>query len=305
MTVELTVKSLIKGMRVHARREATLTAAILIVMLAVSHVTFAADSEFGGTRILKHRVTVLSLSELSADKEKAAIFLKKTDLLVYLPKDGVVMEEGDLASVVDLTKGELSRSDYVRVMEVPRTLSKKEVTPESSDRPELVVLVSYGITGKGNKVFVRLLEVSSGQTVFSTQAEGHDLGTAVRQSLSGVEDWLLTQAWRCRVIGVRGGAVVINRGRLDGLREGAKLVGYGMRGVPKGDKESDEATLLKYGNRVGTFIVTEVRNNFAKARADGGKMTLREGDILELPEVRIPDRDVRTRDNRLWDKIYK
>ncbi len=215
------------------------------------------------------------------------------------------MEREDWASVVDMTKEVLSKSDYLRVVEVPRTLAKKEVLSASDDRPDLIVLVSYGIANKERKVFVRLLELSSGQTVFSAESEGRDLRAAIEKSLSGLDEWLLTQAWRCRVIGVRNEEVIINRGYLDGLREGAKLNGYSVGNVPKDSKESDEAVLLKYGTQAGAYIVTEVRNNFAKVKSSEGKRTLREGDILEMPEIRLIERNVKTRGSRIWDSIYK
>jgi len=299
------VKSLIRSVNALIRKLLLTGAGIIGVTFIISPAVTAAEPELGGMLILKHRVAVMSLSELSKDKEKAALLLKTPDPLTYFSNEGVVMELDDWASVVDLTKGELSKSDYIRVVEIPRTLSKKEIDSESNDHPESIVLVSYGITEKRKTMFIRLLEVSSGQTVFSTETEGHEMRIAVQNGLSKLENWLLTQAWRCRVIGDRESEAIINRGRLDGLRKGIKLIGYSIRGVPRENKESDEAILLKYGTLVGTYIVTEVRNNFAKVKAAEGKGTLREGDILEMPEVRFIDPAVKTRGNRLWDKIYE
>jgi hypothetical protein len=278
---------------------------ILFTGMVISPVAGAGEPDLAGMPVLKHRVSVVSLSELSRDKQKASLVLKNPDPLVYFQEEGVMMDLNDWASVVDLAKSELTKSDCLRVMELPKSLSRKDIDANSSEQPALVMLLSYGTAGKERRLYSRLIELSSGQSVFSTESAGPDLRIAVRESLRKIENWLLTQAWRGRVIGVRNDEMVINRGRLDGLREGARLIGYSLKGAAKGTKESEEALLLRYGDRLGTYTVVEARNNYAKVKLTEGKRLLAEGDILEMPEMRLIERDIRTRGNRMWDKIYE
>lgn len=261
-----------------------------------------AQQELGGMLVLKHRIGVISLSEIAKDKKVASLIFETTDPLIYFRKEGVVMEMDDWASLTELSKREFAKSDFLRVVELPRVPTKKTV---EENRPEYVIVLSYGVADKGRRIYIRMIEASSGQSMFSMDAGGADFGIAMREIMTGLEDWLLTQAWRCRVIGTQQREAVIDRGWLDGLREGVQLIGYSIQGAPADIHEPDEAILLKYGTRIGTYTVVEVRNNFAKVRGGAEEKPLHEGDILEMPEVRMPERDVKTRGSRIWDKVYQ
>lgn len=278
---------------------------LILVNTAFTDTVSAELSNLNKMVALKHRAAVMSMSELSKDREKAEILIKSHDVLVYSRDEGLLLEKDDLASVVDMTKEVLGKSDFLRIVEMPLTLSKRDLESDVGNSPGLVILVNYGSSGKEKRVFTRLLELSSGQTIYSTEARGVDFRAAVQKGLADLEKWLLTQAWRCRIIGLRKKEMIIDRGRLDGLREGVELIGYTLAESPRGRQESDEAMLLKYGTKVGTYTVVEAKNNYAKVRATDGNKLLGEGDMLEMPEVRLADRDIKTRGSRMWDKIYE
>jgi len=99
--------------------------------------------------------------------------------------------------------------------------------------------------------------------------------------------------------------MIINRGSLDGLREGIELVGYSLKQAPKNRYQDPvEAMLMKYGEKAGLYKVVEVRNNYAKVAANKGSHILVEGDILEMPEIKLIERNIQTRGSRTWEKIF-
>jgi hypothetical protein len=280
-------------------------AIMICVILSLPVSSTAAGIDPASQTVLKHRIAVIALSELSKEKERYSILFKSDDSIHYMAEEGTLMEAGDQASIVDLIKGELSKSEFLRVVELPKTLAKKDIETNSGDQPGLIALLSFGVSKQERKLFTRLLEVSSGQTVFSVETAGADFRTASRECAASLDNWLLKQAWRCRVIGVRGHEMVINRGRLDGIREGTTLVGYSFKGQSGISREPEEESILKYGTRCGTYTVVEARNNFARVKAVESGRILGKGDILEMPEVVMPERDIKSRGSRIWDKIYE
>jgi len=120
-----------------------------------------------------------------------------------------------------------------------------------------------------------------------------------------IENDVAARAWRCRVIETAGDKMIINRGQLDGIREGDAFQGYKLDAAYKqAEPVPDELLLMKYGAKAGKYKVTEAGNLFSKIESADNAPQLSPGDILEQPDIWLKDRKRESRNKRVWDKIY-
>ena len=260
--------------------------------------------------VLRHRLAVVPISSYSKKKPEVSALIKILDPKILFPEEGVIIPIEDWATVIDLTKSEVDKSDFMRLVELPAINEKRgqksKLFSSLADELDLILLVKYGAAGNKRRVFFRLLEADSGHLITTTDKTSLELSEAVHNALAEIEDHLLTMAWRCRVIAVTNKQMIINRGRVDGLREGVELVGYSIKKQASVDvQEPEELLIMKYGEKKGLYKVIETRNEFSRiVPANEGGQILSIGDILEMPEVRLKERDIKSRGSRVWDKIY-
>ena len=143
----------------------------------------------------------------------------------------------------------------------------------------------------------------------STQLMGGtapDMVQAIRNALADIEGELAMMPWRCHVTGVREQQMIIDRGYIDGLREGAELQGYAMDSIENAGRAamSDEEFLMTHGMKAGSYRVVEAGQNFSKVEPVDNAPVLKAGDVLQTPEIRFKDRLRKTRGQRAWDKLY-
>lgn len=282
---------------------------IFIAIFSLSFVLITAEGSrclepnLSKSLVLRHRVVVLPVSQISKENTKVAAILKMPDPLILFPKEGVVMDVREWATAVDLTRIEVSKSEYMRLVE-PNHGEDTEIM--NDNEPDIILLVSYGIAEIDRKLFVRLIEASSGQVIYTSDVADSELKGAIQKSVAGIEEKLLTLSWRCRVVGTSKKQMVINRGSLDGLREGIELIGYSLKGTPQNrSKEPQELLLMKYGEEKGLYKVVEVRDDYAKVETVTIDNILAIGDILEMPEVKTKEWNLKSRGSKIWEKRYK
>jgi hypothetical protein len=111
--------------------------------------------------------------------------------------------------------------------------------------------------------------------------------------------------WLARVVSVQEGTVVMDRGQLDGVREGQEFAASVVAASPtNAPPVSEERRLLESGRAAGRYAVVETSANYAKLRPLEGAAALKAGDVVQLPEIRLRDRQRTTRGRRLWDRLY-
>jgi len=250
--------------------------------------------------VLQHRVAVVALPPSGGTTNQANTILVKSEAWqALLLNEGVTITPDEWATAVDLTKATLGQSDTFRVVEMPGAGDAAE------NAPGLVLLARYGVGLNGTRAFFRLVEAKSGTLLTSADATAAAMKTAIEKALSKIQSEVALLPWRCHVVGVNGDVMVIDRGRLDGIRVGQEFVGYSLdKAATNAMALPDEQRIMQYGKRTGSYKVVEEGQLFSKAQAKEDAVTLKAGDILELPEIRMKDRGRESRGKRAWDNLY-
>jgi len=249
--------------------------------------------------VLRRHVQIVAVPSGQAQTDGVDKVLLESDAWkALLTKEGVAISRDEWAGAVDLLQTEASNSKAFRIVYGGPNAGK-----ESVDVP-WILLARFAVGSDGKRVFLHLLEGGTRRTVASAEATGDSMETAIHKALTDLEDKTVLLPWYCAVVGVRDGAMVIDRGRLDGLHSGEKFRGYSL--APEADKslESAELLLMKYGTRKGLYEVSEEGQEFCLVKPVGNATLLKVGDVLELPGVVRPVREPDTRGHRTWDDIY-
>lgn len=260
---------------------------------------------------LKHRVSFVAIPSATGTATDAApAFIVKSESWKALSLlEGVVISGDDWATASDLTRATLAKSDLFRVVEVPKTWSGvvEPLKPGKAveGMPSMLLLARYGIGANGKTAYFTLVDPFSGGTVKQAQATAADMREAVDKALAELEREAAMRAWRCRVIGVKDKQMVIDRGRLDGLRAGQQFLGYKIEAAADAPALAEEAWLMMHGKRTGSYKLVEEGQEFSKVEGVESAPVLAAGDILEIPEIVLKDRGKASRGTRTWDKIYE
>jgi hypothetical protein len=253
------------------------------------------------SRVLRHRVQIVALPPRQgkpAPESVDTIILKSEGWKALLLEEGITIGETEWASAVDLLKAQTSTSEAFRVAGMP--------SRAQDGKTEMVMLARFGIGTTGSCVFACLLDGATGNTLASASARAASMQEAIGDVLASLENEAVLMPWRCRVAGKNDGAMIIDRGRLDGLRNSQRLVGYAM--APEAAKQSEmnlELLVMQFGTRKGLYEVVEEGQEFCKVAPVDGAPVLTTGDVLELPAVALKDRQPNSRSHRVWDKLYK
>jgi len=226
-----------------------------------------------------------------------------------LLQEGVTLKEEEWASASDLTKVAIGGSGLFRVVEVPPAWRDGKEFPKwnasANNLPDQFLFARYTVGTRGRGIYLRFVDPYSGATLAQSQSTASDMSIAIRRALAELENEVALLPWRCRITGVRNGTMVIDRGYLDGLRDGQQFVGYAIDRTSKGTVAvADEQSLMVYGTKTGSYRLVETGRNFSKVQPVRGAPLLDKGDVLELPEIRLKDRTRNSRGKRLWDKLY-
>lgn len=251
--------------------------------------------------VLRHRVAVVALPPSGGPTNQANTILVKSEAWqALLLNEGVTITADEWATAVDLTKATLGESDTFRVVEMTGAGDAVE------NAPGLVLLARYGVGLNGTRAFFRLVEAKSGTLLTSADATATAMKIAIEKALSKIQSEAALMPWRCHVVGVNGDLMVIDRGRLDGIRAGQEFIGYSLdKAATNATALPDEQRIMQYGKRTGTYKVVEEGQVFSKAQATENAVALKAGDILELPEIRMKDRGRESRGKRVWDNLYE
>ena len=262
------------------------------------------------SNVLRHRIQIVAVSPDKKEREGVDSFILKTDgWRALLLHEGVSINQEEWANALDLFKIEAGKSSVFRLVNIGIDRAKKEGAEQDdcSERTSqpLFILARFGVGTVGNRVFINLIDGSTGNTILTADHFGASMQQAIRKALVGMEEEVALMTWRCRVVGQGKNAMIIDRGRLDGLRRGQQLIGYAMDANAKQKAGMDpELMIMQFGTRKGLYEISEEGQEFCKATPVANAPLLSTGDILELPSVKIPDRQRDTRDRRVWDKIY-
>ncbi len=251
--------------------------------------------------VLRHRLAVVALPSSGGPTNQANTILVKSEAWqALLLNEGITITPDEWATAVDLTKATLGKSDTFRVVEMSVAGGAAE------NAPGLVLLARYGVGLNGTRAFFRLVEANSGTLLTSADATATAMKDAIEMALSKIQSEAALLPWRCHVVGVNGDLMVIDRGRLDGLRAGDEFIGYSLDKAPENAMAlPDEQRIMQYGKRTGIYRVVEDGQVFSKAQATENAVALQAGDILELPEIRMRDRGRNLRGRRAWDNLYE
>jgi hypothetical protein len=259
----------------------------------------------------RQRVAVVTAPPAQATAQDAPRFLLGWDSWkALLLREGVTLAESEWADAVDLTRVRVGKSDMLRVVTPPVSWVKSEEQPDwkgtGKDAPDKLLLVKYSAGTAGRGVFFSLVDPYSGVTVLDAEATAADMRAAIDRAISEMEDELALFPWRCRVSGASEDAMVIDRGYYDGLRAGQQFVGYTIAPDKKATLAlGEEKAIMLHGKKAGLYELTETGNNHAKVVPVDDAPLLSEGDVLEIPEIRLKDRTRKSRGSRLWNKIYR
>jgi hypothetical protein len=172
--------------------------------------------------------------------------------------------------------------------------------------PDYLLIAVFGTGNEGRKVFLRLVEPCTGNVLSTADAVAGKFEESIPKALKKIEDDVALFAWRCRVIETAGARNIINRGRLDGVRNGDEFQGYKID--PGQGKQNvmmpEELLIMKSGVKSGKYKVVEEGQQFSKVEPVGGAPLLSAGDFLEQPDIWLKDRKRESRGKRTWDKIY-
>ncbi|NQT92564.1 MAG: hypothetical protein HQ559_07375 [Lentisphaerae bacterium] len=285
------------------------------VVLVLAAVTWAQGETAAGATGLKtvpprHRVAVLTVPHDGAESETAPAFVLKTDAWkALLAREGIAIGENEWAGAGDLLKAAIAGSGLLRTVEMPASWQGGKTAPtRDASAPDALLLARFGVGNRGRSVFLRLVEPHAGVALAQVEARAENMKRAVAKVLKDLEDEMSLLPWRCRITGVdmAGKAMVVDRGYLDGLREGQRFVGFALQGEAK-DRAglSDEKAMMLHGRKKGVYELTEVGQNVSRVASVDGAPMLSVGDVLQLPEIRLRDRTRPSRGRRLWDKVYR
>lgn len=251
--------------------------------------------------ILRHRVAVVAMPPNTDQANQPNTVLVKSDAWnALLLKEGVMIKEDEWAIAVDLTKAVMTESNAFRVVEMPMAGTKSE------NEPVNVLLAKYGTGLNGKRVFFRLVEAKSGTVLASSEAIAASMKEAVEDALSKLQREVNLLPWRCHVVGLSGELMVIDRGRLDGIRTGQEFTGFSVDNAGAADAAlPEEQRIMQYGKKTGNYKVVEEGQDFSKVQGVDKAPLLKKGDILAMPDIRLKDRTRESRGKRLWDEVYK
>jgi len=277
----------------------------LVVALAGLALACSSHAEEAGAAlsqpVLRHRVAVLAAPPTGTSTNQPNTLLVESEAWKALLLDeALTITPDEWATAVDLTKGVVGASDTFRVIEMPGA------GKSGGSGSGLVLIARYGVGLNGKRVFFRLVEADSGSLLRSADATAAEMKTAIEDALSQIQGEANLLAWRCHVVGLNGDLMVIDRGRLDSVRSGNEFIGYSMaKAATNAPGLSDEQRIMQYGKRAGTYKVVEEGKAFSKVEPVGDAAVLKDGDILELPEIRLKDRRRESRGKGLWDRVYE
>jgi len=258
----------------------------------------------------RHRVAVLTVPRDATEGETPPAFVLKSDeWKALLARDGIAIGENEWAGAGDLLKAAIAGSGLLRAVDMPASWKSGKTEPgRDAKAPDALLLARFGVGDRGRSVFLRLVDPHAGTALAQVDARAQNMKSAVEKALKDLEDEISLLAWRCRITGVAaaGKAMVIDRGYLDGLREGQRFVGYALEGEAKEHAGlSDERALMLHGRKRGMYELAEVGQNVSRVEPVDDAPALAVGDVLQLPEIRLGDRVRRSRGRRLWDKLYR
>ena len=260
---------------------------------------------------LRHRVAVVAVPPTADSPANSPDFVVAFEAWkVLLDKEGVTITPGDWATALDATKSVVGKSDVMRVMELPLAWSQLKsapgITPGETQAPALLLLSRFGISTSGRTAYFKLADPFTGVVMADASSTAPDMVQAIRNALAEIEGDLAMMPWRCHVTGVREQQMIIDRGYIDGLREGNELQGYAMDSVENSARAamSDEEFLMTHGTKSGAYRVIEAGQNFSKVEPVDNAPVLKTGDILQTPEIRFKDRLRKSRGARAWDRLY-
>jgi hypothetical protein len=298
--------------KVASRNNLVLTIFIILVTFCIIPSVFAGQDELLlQSEVLKHRVEIHAVPPPERRDENVNVFIIKTEAWRELLLDeSVTIEPHEWINIQDLIKREVSSSDIFRVTNNGLARLKGEESSELKAidvvGAPLIMLVKFGIGQRGKGLFIYLVNAGTGNTLYTTSAWGQDMRTIIRKMLAELEEKVLFMAWRCKVVDRRGNEMIIDRGRLDGISKGQKLIGYSISADAwKSPPVSQELFLMKYGTRRGVYVVSEEGEEYSKISPQDSAPMLREGDIVEMPAITFKKRERDTRGRRIWDKIYR
>jgi len=268
----------------------------------------AADPQLLDSSVLRRHVQIVAVPVIPTQGdgiEKCIIQSEAWKAL--LAKEGVAIGRDEWAGALDLLQADVERSRLFRLVTALPTTGVRPAAGAVSARlnAPLALLARFGVGAVGHRVFLHLVESTTGSTITSVEATAPTMQVAVHKALMALEDNTALLAWRCAVVAVRDGRMVVDRGRLDGLRPGQKFVGYAL--TPEAGKnpgENIELLLMRFGTRKGLYEVADAGQDFSLVKPLEDAALLAAGDVLELPMITRPDRERDSRSRRLWDQIY-
>ena len=258
--------------------------------------------------VLKYRVQVASIhpDNIKIEQENSFV-LKSEGWKTLLLEEGVSIAPDEWSNARDLMKIKVANSNLFRL--VNTGLARKEGTLQGEsaklDLSPMVILTRFGTGTNGSRVLFHLIDGVTGNTIVSGDYMAASMEKAVDKAIRALEDEVSLITWRCQVVGIKGNEMIIDRGRLDGLRLGQKLVGYKM--APQAEKHggyAPEMLIMQFGTRTGIYEISEEGEEFSKAIPVDKAPLLSVGDIFELPAINLPPRQKETRGRRVWDKMY-
>ena len=291
-------------MRILPRARRTIECSLGVALAGLALACSTQAEEAGATLsqpVLRHRVAVVAVPPAgTSTNQPNTLLLKSEAWKALLLDEALTITPDEWATAVDLTKAVVGASDTFRVVELPTRAGS------GASAPGLALIARYGIGLKGKRVFFRLVEADTGTLLKSADATAAEMKTAIEDALSKIQGEADLLAWRCHVVGLNGDLMVIDRGRIDGVRDGNEFVGYSMaKAATNAPGLSDEQRIMQYGKRAGTYKVVEEGKAFSKVEPVGDAAGLKAGDILELPEIRLNDRGQKSRGKSFWNRVYE
>jgi hypothetical protein len=251
-------------------------------------------------------VTIPPSGKLESEQN---LIIKTEAWRALLLKEGITIDTEEWAGAVDLLNSEVSASDIFRPIRNRIEMIQNEGENISRAKPKdlpLVMLARFGVGIQGRGVFLYLIDGSSGITLYTVDSWENSMKKAIKKAVSELEEKMSLLAWRCLVRDRTDNAMIIDRGRFDGVRKGQKFIGYKISKKQAGVSSPDmEFMIMRYGTRTWVYIVAEEGQEFSKVVPVDNATLLETGDILEIPEIVLQDRERDTRGRKVWDKIYK
>lgn len=247
---------------------------------------------------LPHRINLVAIPPAQTDDLPRYPF--RTDAWnTWLLAEGIQIETEEWAKATDLAKQAIATSGMFRLFETASGASDSV-----SAGLTLYLAARFGVSTSGARAFLRLTD-ASGAVLADRDGRGATMKEAIERALAALATEAATLPWRCRVSGVNGELMIIDRGHQDGLREGQAFSGYAIGEIPADSPvHSAELLLMQFGKKTGRYQVVEVGRDFAKVKPLDGVPALKAGDVLEQSEIRLNDRTRGSRGRRVWDKLY-